>query len=84
MRVVIKEALIYSLTVVPAKAGTQKIHSLDDLLRSPFGLPCGRSTRDALLSRLRGNDEIIRASLILIHSPRPLCLCGKNYFCQAL
>jgi hypothetical protein len=30
---------------------------LDDSLRSPFGPPYGRSTRYALLSRFRGNDD---------------------------
>ncbi|MBI5041490.1 MAG: hypothetical protein HZB57_09950 [Gammaproteobacteria bacterium] len=36
---------------------------LDYSLRSPFGPPYGRSTRFALLSRLRGNDGLTHTSL---------------------
>jgi hypothetical protein len=38
--------------------------TLDDSPSSPFGPPSGRSTRYALLSRLRGNDVLVQAFLI--------------------
>jgi hypothetical protein len=36
---------------------------LDDSLRSPFGLPSGRSMRYAPLSRFRGNDRLVQTFL---------------------
>jgi hypothetical protein len=39
------------------------LKTLDDSLRSPFGPPSGRSTRYALLSRLRGNDMLVQTFL---------------------
>ena len=50
-------AAIPPLPVIPAQAGIQMpLRPLDYSLRSPSGPSCGRSTRYALLSRLRGDD----------------------------
>jgi Cft2 family RNA processing exonuclease len=38
---------------------------MDDSLRSPFGPTKGRSTRRALLSLLRGNDEVKHAGILI-------------------
>jgi len=55
--------------VIPAHAGIQLLHqwlcTLDYSLRSPCGPPFGRSTRYALLSGLRRNDEKAQAALCL-------------------
>jgi hypothetical protein len=65
----------YSLFVIPAHAGIQLsptvARSLDDPLRSPCGPPYGRSTRYALLSGMRRNDEK------MLHVP---CLASASAF----
>ena len=50
-----KDALIYPS--FPRKRESILLIPMDYSLRSPFGPPFGRSTRYALLSRFRGNDD---------------------------
>lgn len=59
----IKGTLTNSSFVIPAKAGIQYFKELDYSLPSLCVQPCGRSTRYALLSGLRRNDELTRPSL---------------------